>query len=244
MRSRLRLTTAPALGVMLLALLLPAANARAETVTPSCIETLAAPVTITLPGLTPPISPGDQFAFGLTSPSGLGAIFATVTNAAYTPAGYSATAVFDRATAAGPPIPPADGVLLVQLFTARGINTPIGRLKVGGCAPPAPAITARGPADGATGIPRSTGVVVAFDRPMDAASVRRALRLVRAFDGKRVAATVRLVGGGRVAVLFPGHLLAPLRRFVVTVSTAAADRGGIALAAPATWSFTTGIAVR
>jgi hypothetical protein len=337
------------LGLALVALLALAPPAKSATVSPSCVPTGAGPVTITIPGLTaPPISPGDQFTFGVTSPSGPGAVLATLSQVSYTPVGFTATAVFDQVSPAGPPILPADGILIVSMFTARGITTPIGRVKFGHCDTPAPTITSNGPADGtnavaleapvfavfskamdqaataaafslvrtrdgsrvggsvgffgdrvalfhpseplapgtqytatisasataedggslsapqswtfttiappaivvvspadaATGVPRVTRVVVAFDRPMDAASVQRAFKLARAGDGKPVTSAVSLIAGGRVAVLSPRHRLAPARRFVATVSAEATDRDGIALGAVRKWSFTTGLHLR
>jgi hypothetical protein len=233
---RLRLGLVPGLVAAVLLMLAP--QARAGVVTPSCVEhPTTDPVTIFLAGQQPPISPGDAFGFGLRSPTGSGGLLATVSDEQYTDAGYTATAVFDRIAPSGPPILPADHILILDQLFARGIVSDIGTLQVGDCAPVVQVVS---PADGAADVARRTLVVAVFDRAMVASSVAGAFGLVRTADGRPIAGTVGLAFGDRVAIFAPRRPLGRLRSFTATITTAAKAQDGQALAAPKSWSFTTG----
>jgi Big-like domain-containing protein len=227
-------------GLVVAALLVFTPPAHANVVTPSCVEhPTIDPVTIFLAGQQPPISPGDAFGFALRAPTGAGGLLATVSNEQYTDAGYTATAVFDRVAPSGLPILPADHILILDQLFARGIVSDIGTLQIGGCTPP-PVVQVVSPADGAAGVARRTLVVAVFDRAMVASSVAGAFGLVRTADGRPIAGTVGLAFGDRVAVFAPRRPLGRLRSFTATITTAAQAQDGQALAAPKTWSFTTG----
>jgi hypothetical protein len=104
---------------------------------------------------------------------------------------------------------------------------------------PVPVVRFVSPADGATGVPRSTVVLAAFNDAMDSASTAAAFSLKRTSDGSPVAGTVSFYGSA-VPVFTPNQPLAGGTRYTATVSTAAMDTGGRHLAAPKTWSFVTG----
>jgi hypothetical protein len=233
-----RLRLGPVPGLVAAVLLMLAPQARAGVVTPSCVEhPTTDPVTTFLAGQQPPISPGDAFGFGLRSPTGAGGLLATVSDEQYTDAGYTATAVFDRIAPSGPPILPADHILILDQLFARGIVSDIGTLQVGDCAPVVQVVS---PADGAADVARTTLVVAVFDRAMVASSVAGAFGLVRTADGRPIAGTVGLTFGDRVAIFAPRHTLGRLRSFTATITTAAKAQDGQALATPESWSFTTG----
>lgn len=117
------------------------ATARADSVSPNCIPTLSTPVTIQLSGITSQLDLQVFFlhhSLALTFQSQPPVLFGpTLSNESFSPAGFTATAVFDNPIS-GPPT--ASGLGEVVEFTVGpGVVqvTPIGPLIVSpNCAPP------------------------------------------------------------------------------------------------------------
>lgn len=99
----------------------------------------------------------------------------------------------------------------------------------------APAVTGTDPAAGATGVPTGAGVTATFSEAVNPAS----LQLAVAQDGVgTVAGSVRMSADNRSATFVPTSALAGGVRF--TASARAEDPMGNRMAAPHTWTFTTG----
>jgi hypothetical protein len=101
-----------------------------------------------------------------------------------------------------------------------------------------PAITFRNPVGGATGVPGNTTVVVAFNEPLDSATVM-GTTFVLTSSGGQVAGTVRYDSSSRTATFTPSVELSPSTDYVVSL-TNIRDLSGNPLTT--SWSFTTGTA--
>jgi hypothetical protein len=106
-----------------------------------------------------------------------------------------------------------------------------------GTAPPpadttAPTITSVSPAEGATGIAVTANVSVTFSEPMDKASAEGAFSIAPSVAGA-------FSWSGNTMTFDPTADLAAGTTYTATVSTAAKDTAGNALAAAKSWSFTT-----
>jgi hypothetical protein len=105
-----------------------------------------------------------------------------------------------------------------------------------------PTITARSPAIGATGVSRTANMTVTFSEAMNAATIGATTFELRDPANNLVAAVVSYNSTTRVATLNPTPTLAALTTYTVRVVGGAAgvkDVAGNALAATATWTFTT-----
>lgn len=229
-----RLRRGLVLGLVLWGLPVLAPAARAADF---CISDISQPLTISLPGVLPPITPDYQLGFALTSPISSGAVLATIRSEQYTDSGYTAVLVFDRFITTPPPFPPPDGVFNVVEVRRGQWSGTIFTLKIGNC-PARPAITSSGPADGATGVAADAPVFAVFDQPMDRVTTAAAFTLVRAGDGSAVPGSVVFVGD-RVAIFKPSAPLAPGSRYTATVASSASSQAGQPLATAKSWSFTT-----
>ena len=106
---------------------------------------------------------------------------------------------------------------------------------------PAPTVTARTPAVGATGVGRTANVGATFSEAVTGVGTTT-FRLKNAATGAAVSATVSRNGTTNQWVLNPGVTLAASTRYTVTLTggaTAIRDGAGNALATTS-WSFTTG----
>ncbi|MBI5018195.1 MAG: Ig-like domain-containing protein [Deltaproteobacteria bacterium] len=101
-----------------------------------------------------------------------------------------------------------------------------------------PTVSSTTPANGANGVAVNAGVSVTFSEPVDAASLAASLTL--AGPGGPVAGTVTVVGA--TATFTPAASLVPATAYTATVGTGARDLAGNPLAAPFSWTFTTGSA--
>ena len=101
----------------------------------------------------------------------------------------------------------------------------------------APVVLSTDPADGATAVATNRKVLAVFGEPMDPASITSTSMTLK--QGATLVASA--VGyGTNAAVLSPAVALAPSTTYTATITTAAKDVDGNALAAPKTWTFTTG----
>jgi hypothetical protein len=108
-----------------------------------------------------------------------------------------------------------------------------------------PQVTANTPAAGATGVTLSTTVTATFNEAMDAASISGSTIELRTPSNALVAASVTYSAATRTATLTPSAALSASTTYTATVRGGATDprvkdAAGNALAANATWSFTTG----
>ena len=119
-------------------------------------------------------------------------------------------------------------IFLALAAVACGSDAPV--------AGPAPTITGTTPLNGATGVPLNTKLSASFDSAMTPLTTAN-------FSLKQgttaVAGTVSNSADGTVAVFSPSANLSPSLVYTATVA-AATSAAGVALAAPTTWSFTTG----
>jgi hypothetical protein len=103
-----------------------------------------------------------------------------------------------------------------------------------------PTLITRQPAPGASGVPVGANVVATFSEPMNPATLGTAsFTLAPTAGGAPLAATITPSVGNATFTLNPTADLAPSTSYTATVTTAATDAAGNALAAPQSWSFTT-----
>jgi serine protease AprX len=105
----------------------------------------------------------------------------------------------------------------------------------------APEVLAVDPAGGAAGVPGTASVGVSFSEAMDRDATAASFTVSKTDDAQAVVAGA-LSWNGTTLALDPGVDLAPSTSYTATISTAARDLAGNRLAAPHTWSFTTGAA--
>ncbi len=98
------------------------------------------------------------------------------------------------------------------------------------------------PYDGQAGVSRATTIYAFFNKPLDVATIPGAFSLVQTAGAVPVPTAFETGAGAGNSVVFsgPAGLLAALTNHTASLSTALADIYGIHLAAPITWSFTTG----
>jgi hypothetical protein len=107
-------------------------------------------------------------------------------------------------------------------------------------APPAPpTVTAKSPADGATGVSTATTVTATFSRSMDATTITTSSFTLTPSGGSPVAATVSYNSGSLTATLTPSSALAYSTGYTANLTTSIKASDGTPLASPVTWSFTT-----
>ena len=103
-----------------------------------------------------------------------------------------------------------------------------------------PTVTSTTPASGAIAVSRSEPVLVTFSEPMTTSTLNTTtFTLVPTAGGAAVAGTVTMTGN--TASFAPSAQLAGLTRYTATVTTAAKDAAGNALAANYSWTFTTAV---
>jgi large repetitive protein len=106
----------------------------------------------------------------------------------------------------------------------------------------APTVTAKTPTG--TGVARNTNVSATFSESMDEASIEAAGTVKLVLVGKRgkttpVAASVTYNPATKTVTLDPATNLRSKATYTATITTAAKDEAGNALAQPETWTFTT-----
>src|SRR5205085_520144 len=97
----------------------------------------------------------------------------------------------------------------------------------------APAITARTPAPGATGVATSANPTVTFDESVQSLSI-----VITDAAGNPLAASLKYLDTTKTATLFPNASLVPSATYTVTVS-GATDPTGNMMTGSVSWSFTT-----
>ena len=102
----------------------------------------------------------------------------------------------------------------------------------------APTVASTIPADAATAVSTNAAITATFSEPMIAATLTTTTFLVTATGGAAVKGAV--VYTGLTATFQPTAPLAASKQYTATITTAAKDLAGNALAANRVWSFTTG----
>jgi hypothetical protein len=103
-----------------------------------------------------------------------------------------------------------------------------------------PTVTSIVPAASAVGVPTNTSISVAFSEAMDPATLTGASVTLTGPGAAAIAGSVSYAIAGKAAIFTPSSVLAANTVFSATVTTAAKDLAGNALAANKTWTFTTG----
>jgi Ice-binding-like/Bacterial Ig-like domain len=104
-----------------------------------------------------------------------------------------------------------------------------------------PTVISTIPAAAATGFPTNQAITATFSKVMDSATITASGTFKLAVAGVGGAAVPGTVGyAGTTATFQPASTLAANTQFTATISTAAEDLSGNALAADFVWSFTTG----
>ena len=176
--------------------------------------TLTGPGDVAVPGTVAYVVSGSTATFTPSSPLAAGSLFtATITTAATDLAGN------------------ALAVNYVWSFTtgAAPDTTP-------------PTITATNPANNVTAVPLNQAIAATFSKGMNPVSVTNASFTLTGPGGAAVPGTVTYVVSGSTATFTPSSPLAASSLFTATITTAARDLAGNALAANYVWSFTTGAA--
>lgn len=109
-----------------------------------------------------------------------------------------------------------------------------------------PTVTATSPATATpvvTAVDTRAVVRATFSKPMQSLSITATTFTLACPAGTAVAATVAYDIPSRVATLTPAQPLPPSTTCVATVAAAVQDATGLEMAAPYTWSFTTGVAL-
>src|SRR5271166_1095067 len=104
---------------------------------------------------------------------------------------------------------------------------------------PAPAITSETPISGATGVATSTALTATFNEAVQAATITSSNLVLKSSSGATVPATVSYNSSTNTATLTPSALLANSTIYTATVS-GVEDTAGDPMAAPFSWSFTSG----
>ncbi len=135
--------------------------------------------------------------------------------------------------------PPATGTYTLRVKSYSGSGDFFVDISAGTAPPPAgisaPTISSVSPTAGATGVTRATNVSATFSEPMDQASAQDAFSILPSVAGA-------FSWSGNTMTFNPSADLAATTTYTATVSTAAKDAAGNALAPVVTWSFTTSAA--
>ena len=121
----------------------------------------------------------------------------------------------------------------------RLTSAPLASTSVADQTPPTVSLTS--PSNGATGVALNFSVSATFSQPMTNSSLNDVtFVLAPTTGGPAVSGTVNV--SGNTATFTPAASLAVSTQYAATITTAAKNAAGIALAANFTWSFVTGVA--
>jgi len=105
----------------------------------------------------------------------------------------------------------------------------------------APFVASTDPASAATNVPLNQRIAATFSTFMDAATISAAGTFTVAVAGGGAAVPGTVSYAGRTAIFSPTANLAASTQYTATMTTAAKDLTGVAMAATFVWSFTTGL---
>lgn len=106
----------------------------------------------------------------------------------------------------------------------------------------APAVISASPVNGATGVPINQSIDATFSEAMNPATISATSFTLAGPGATVVTGTVTYAASGSIAIFTPTAALAPSTLFTATITTAAQDLAGNALASNFVWTFTTGTA--
>lgn len=109
-------------------------------------------------------------------------------------------------------------------------------------APAIPGVASTTPANEATGVALTSAVTITFDSPMQSATLispATAFSVAETISGTAVAGVVTVDATGKTAVFTPASQFAASRKYTATITTAAKNQAGVALAGNVSWTFTT-----
>jgi fibronectin type 3 domain-containing protein len=134
----------------------------------------------------------------------------------------------------------SDGFLNVQSVYGAADDPEVAAIEVVPSTgpPPAPTLTARTPAPGATGVSTTAPVTATFSRAMTASSIGTSSFTLTG-PGGAVAAGVAYDATTRVATMTPAAALAGSTTYTATLASTIKAQDGTPLAGPVSWSFTT-----
>src|SRR5205807_2055887 len=104
-----------------------------------------------------------------------------------------------------------------------------------------PTVTGSTPANGSTGVSRSTAVTATFSRAMDSTTLPSGFTLTAAGASSPVAATVTYNSTTNIATLQPSVPLDATTTYTAKVDTTVRATDGTFVASPVTWSFATAL---
>ncbi|WP_420994982.1 Ig-like domain-containing protein [Cupriavidus sp. 30B13] len=184
------------------------------------------------------------------NPASLTAASFTVTGPGAAPVAGSVTYVASAKSAAFVPAAALPAATLLTATVTTGASDLAGNALLGnfvwtfttGSAPDTtrPTVSLSVPAAGAANVATNTNIAVTFSKDMDPATISGTSFTLTGAGGAPVAGTVSYAAGAKSAIFTPGAPLAAGTAFNGTVTTAAADLAGNALAGNFTWTFTTG----
>ena len=102
-----------------------------------------------------------------------------------------------------------------------------------------PAVTTVTPAIASTGVAITSTVTATFNEAMNASTITSSTFTLTPQAGSAIAATVSYSSSGSVATLTPNAPLITNTIYTATITTGVTSSGGVALASPYTWTFTT-----
>jgi hypothetical protein len=105
-----------------------------------------------------------------------------------------------------------------------------------------PGVVSTIPSNGATGVALNSTLTVTFDSEMDSATLSSpatAFSVTETVSGNAVAGTVTVDATSKTAIFTPTVNLAASRKYIATITTAAKNKVGAALAGNVSWTFTT-----
>jgi Malectin domain/Bacterial Ig-like domain/IPT/TIG domain/Glucose / Sorbosone dehydrogenase len=121
-------------------------------------------------------------------------------------------------------------------FTTVRDNAEINAIQITSGAPP-PTVVSTNPGSGAKGVSVASNITATFSSPMDPASTQAAFSLSPAAAG-----TFSWDNTSSVMTFSPSTSLSGTTSFTATIGTGARSAAGTAMAAPYSWSFTSGVA--
>lgn len=177
-----------------------------------------------------------SFTVTATDPEGMGMLMYYLDVSA--PAG----AVINTNTGLFQWTPSAEGTytfnVIVDDMTPPTVSAPVTIIVTAGVDMTPPTIISHAPASGAVNIPLNPMIEVIFSEQMDPATITMANFFLKDNADVTVPGMVQLTSN--MATIMPGASLMPDSVYTVTVTTGVADLAGNTLAAPLSWSFTTG----
>jgi hypothetical protein len=138
-----------------------------------------------------------------------------------------------------PSVVVSDGALNIQSVYGSADDPELAAIEIVPVQGP-PTVSGTTPTNAATGVGTDSTVTATFSRSMDATTITSSSFTLTRSDGMLVAGAISYDATARRATLTPAALLAHSRSYTARLVATIGASDGTALAAPVTWSFTTG----